>query len=190
MKNVLGMKNRQYPFKKAVCVLTYRLIGMRLPSFKNSYKDFSSVIRRFLAKGFLDHCGRCVNIQPKALIASRVSIGDYSGIGASSLIQGGVRIGDHVMMGPEVYIYTQNHRNDRTDVTIDQQGFEKERPVIIGNDVWIGARATILPGVEIGDGCIVGASAVVTKSFPPYTVIAGNPAVGKKNRKTCFEEQK
>lgn len=189
MENALGMKNRHYPLK-AICICIYRLIGMHIPSLKNSYKDFGSVIRRFLAKGFLDHCGKCVNIQPKALIASRVSIGDYSGIGTSSLIQGDVRIGDHVMMGPEVYIYTQNHRNDRTDITMDQQGFEKERPVIIGNDVWIGARVTILPGVEIGEGCIIGASAVVTKFFPPYTVIAGNPALSKKSRKVFFEEQK
>ena len=87
------------------------------------------------------------------------------------------------MVGPGVYIYTQNHKSDRTDITMDQQGFAEEKPVKIGNDVWIGARVTILPGVEIGDGCIIGASAVVTKSIPPYSVVAGNPAVVKKNRK-------
>jgi len=131
----------------------------------------------------MEHCGKCVNIQPKAIIASRTRIGDYSGIGSRSLIQGGVIIGNHVMVGPGVYIYTQNHKSDRTDITMDQQGFAEEKPVKIGNDVWIGARVTILPGVEIGDGCIIGASAVVTKSIPPYSVVAGNPAVVKKNRK-------
>jgi maltose O-acetyltransferase len=156
---------------------------MHLPSVKNSYKDFSTRLRYFFAKGFLDHCGKCVNIQPKAIIASRVSIGDYSGIGSHSLIQGGVRIGDHVMMGPEVFIYTQNHQFDRTDITMDQQGFAEEKPVVIRNDVWIGSRATILPGVEIGEGCIIGASSVVTKSLPPYSVAAGNPAIVKKYRK-------
>jgi len=50
------------------------------------------------------------------------------------------------------------------------------KDTIIGNDVWIGYDATILPGVQLGHGCVVGAKAVVTKSFPPYSVIAGNPA--------------
>lgn len=94
-----------------------------------------------------------------------------------------MKIGKHVMMGPEVLIYTQNHDFSRTDIPMDQQGWSKERPVVIEDDVWIGSRVTILPGVIIGRGSIVGASAVVTKSFPPYSVIAGNPASVVKSRK-------
>ena len=55
------------------------------------------------------------------------------------------------------------------------QGFEEERPVTIGNDVWIGDRVIILAGVEIGDGCIIGAGSVVTKSIPAYSIAAGVP---------------
>ena len=80
------------------------------------------------------------------------------------------------MMGPDVLIYTQNHKFDRIDITMDQQGWSEEKAVVIEDDVWIGSRVTILPGVHIGEGCIVGASAVVTKSVPPYCIIAGNPA--------------
>ena len=56
------------------------------------------------------------------------------------------------------------------------------KPVYIGDDCWIGRRVIILPGVKIGKGCIIGAGAVVTKSFPDYSIIAGNPAVIKKYR--------
>lgn len=86
------------------------------------------------------------------------------------------------MMGPYVFIYTQNHNFSRTDISMDQQGWSEEKPVVIEDDVWIGARVTILPGVVIGSGSIIGASAVVTKSVPPYSVVAGNPAKVVKNR--------
>ena len=57
---------------------------------------------------------------------------------------------------------------------------------VVGNDVWIGQKATILPGVHIGDGAIIAANAVVTKDVPPYSMVAGNPAVVKKYR---FDEK-
>ena len=57
---------------------------------------------------------------------------------------------------------------------------------VVGNDVWIGQKATILPGVHVGDGAIIGANAVVTKDVPPYAVVAGNPATIKKYR---FDEE-
>lgn len=164
------------------CYGIYNTIGKYIPSFRNSYNDFFTRFRTLLVKGYIDSCGNYVNIQPKSTIARRVEIGDYSGVGCKCLIQGGVKIGKHVMMGPEVFIYTQNHDFRRTDITIDQQGWSEEKPVEIGNDVWIGSRVTILPGVIIGDGCIIGASAVVTKSVPSYSVVAGNPAKIIKSR--------
>ena len=84
-----------------------------------------------------------------------------------------VTMGDWVMIGPHVLISTVNHplsprgRRNRLGVA---------KPVRIGDDVWIGGHATILPGVTIGDGAVVAAGAVVTKDVPPYTVVAGVPA--------------
>lgn len=66
---------------------------------------------------------------------------------------------------------------------MDKQGWADEKPVVIEDDVWIGLRVTILPGVTIGKGSVIGASAVVTKSVPPYSVVAGNPAKIVKTRK-------
>ena len=169
--------------KKYICYGLYTFFAKYCPSVKNTHKGISERIRYFLVKGYIENCGVCVNIQPNATIARRVCIGDYSGVGRNCLIQGGVHIGNHVMMGPEVYIYTQNHNFKRTDITMDKQGWSAEKPVVIEDDVWIGSRVTILPGVTIGEGSIVGASSVVTKSCPPYSVVAGNPAVIVKSRK-------
>ena len=85
--------------------------------------------------------------------------------------QGGIEIGDDVLVGPQTIIATLNHDPDP-----DKRGGMIPKPVKIGNKVWLGARVTICPGVTIGEGAIVGAGAVVTKDVPPRTVVAGVPA--------------
>lgn len=124
----------------------------------------------------LERCGSHVNIEQGAIFSPRVTLGDYSGIGIHAKLYGEVHIGTHVMMGTDVTIITRNHRYARTDIPMMEQGFEKERPVTIGNDVWIGDRVLILPGVTVGDGSIIAAGAVVTKDVPPYTIVGGVPA--------------
>lgn len=85
--------------------------------------------------------------------------------------QGGIEIGDDVLIGQQVVIATLNH-----DLDPERRGNMSPAPVKIGNRVWIGAHATILPGVTIGDGAVVGAGAVVTKDVPENVVVAGVPA--------------
>ena len=89
---------------------------------------------------------------------------------------GDITIGENVMMGPEVVIYQQNHRYDNLDIPMGEQGYTPMESVIIGNDVWIGRRVMIMPGVHIGDGAIIGAGAVVTKDVAPYSIVGGVPA--------------
>lgn len=84
-----------------------------------------------------------------------------------------VKIGDNCLIAPQAGIYTAAHP---LDAAVRRSGLEYGRPVTIGNDVWIGGGARILPGVTLGDNVVVGAGAVVTKSFPSGVVIAGNPA--------------
>ena len=110
------------------------------------------------------------------MFSARTSLGDYSGIGVNARINGTCTIGDYVMMGADVTVITHNHSFERTDIPMMDQGFEEERPVVIGNDVWIGDKVTILPGVNIGDGSIIGAGAVVTHDVPPYAIVGGVPA--------------
>ena len=77
------------------------------------------------------------------------------------------------MFGPGVQIYTAAHE---LEAELRDQGWEVTKPVSIGNSVWIGGSAILLPGVTIGEKAVVGAGAVVTRDVPPSVVVAGNPA--------------
>jgi maltose O-acetyltransferase len=84
-----------------------------------------------------------------------------------------VRVGDHVMIGPAVQIYTAAHV---LEAEARNEGWEVAKPILIEDNVWIGGGAILLPGVRIGRGAVVGAGAVVSRSVPASTVVAGNPA--------------
>lgn len=84
-----------------------------------------------------------------------------------------VRIGNSSMMGPNVQIYCAEHHRQAAQ---RRAGLEISKPVLIGENVWIGGGATILGGLEIGDDAIIGAGAVVTKNVPAQTTVMGNPA--------------
>lgn len=126
----------------------------------------------------LDGCGIGVNIESGADFGKGrgISVGNRSGIGVRARIDEPVSIGDDVMMAPDVLIFTRNHRFSRLDIPMAQQGGSKAKPVRIGNDVWLGERSIIMPGVTIGDGAIVGAGSVVRKDVPPLAIVIGNPA--------------
>ncbi len=89
--------------------------------------------------------------------------------------RGGLEIGAYSMVGIEAVVLTSSHGHARLDVPMRHQGLEFQ-PVRVGEDVWIGARAVILPGVSIGRGAIVAAGAVVTRSVESYAVVGGVPA--------------
>lgn len=144
------------------------------------------LFRRFLVRGFFAECGRSVNIGAKAYIGRgrNIHLGDYSSIGwkASLHANAPIVIGRDVLMGPEVMVITAQHRTDSTEMPMRLQDYSVA-PVEIEDDVWIGARVIILPGVRIGRGSIVGAGSVVTKEVPPYSVVGGVPARLIKSRK-------
>jgi maltose O-acetyltransferase len=168
---------------RIICYLLYYGFARFLPKSHSRINFGSKFIRRTLIKGIIENCGKNVNIEKGAIINRKLQVGDNSSIGVNSLIGGKTLIGNNVMMGPEVFIFTSNHAFDRTDIPMIQQGYSHENKVVIEDDVWIGARAIILPGVHIGKGSIIGAGSVVTKNIESFTVVGGNPAKLIKKRK-------
>ncbi len=162
--------------KRKLGAALYVTIGKRLPPSWSGLKLGQKAIRGFCGRLMLARCGKQVNIEQGAVFSPKVTLGDHSGIGVNAKLYGEVHIGKYVMMGADVTVITRNHRHDRRDIPMMEQGFEEEKPVTIGNDVWLGDRVVILPGVKIGDGSIIAAGAVVTKDVAPYTIVGGVPA--------------
>jgi galactoside O-acetyltransferase len=124
--------------------------------------------------------GNSVSLLEGTLISANrghVTIGDHSWLGPHSVIygNGGVDIGEHVLIASHCTINTVSHNYSATDMPMNCQGINTD-PVIIENDVWIGTSAAIMQGVRIGYGSIIGAGAIVTKSIPPFSIAVGVPA--------------
>ena len=163
--------------KKIAGIVLYRTVARYLPaSYEKLTGGFSKRFRAFCTRLILDECGSNVNIEKGADFALNIKIGNNSGIGKNSIVGAYTQIGDNVMMGEACFIYARNHKTDRLDVPMCIQGFEEYRPVVVSDDVWIGARVTILPGAKIGKGVIIGAGAVITGEIPDYAVVGGVPA--------------
>lgn len=106
-----------------------------------------------------------------------IKLGNNSAIGAYSFLggQGGISIGDNVIMGPNVNIFSENHEFQNPDIPIRLQKTSR-KGVIIEDNCWIGANATIVDGVHIKSGCVVAAGSVVTNDFEPDSILGGVPA--------------
>lgn len=162
--------------------IIYVCIAKHLPSSYVKLNRVSYILRNWCAKNICEDCGKNINIGRGAIISSRLKIGNNSGIGDNCEMHGTICIGDNVLMAPEVVIYTRNHNFMDKSLTIIQSGVSEEQPVIIGNDVWIGRRVMIMPGVTVGDGAVIAAGGVVVKDVPPYSLVGGVPAKVIKNR--------
>lgn len=160
------------------------MIAKRLPVSYGRFGRIWRYCRAFATKLMLPKCGSNVNIERNATFSIRTEIGNNSGIGVNAHFYGKVIIGDNVMMAPDCIIYVRNHESSRIDIPMCEQGSTEELPVTIGNDVWIGGRVIILPGVTIGDGAIIGAGSVVSKNVTAYDIVAGNPATVIRNRRS------
>lgn len=140
--------------------IIYRSVRKDLPPFNRFSLGRYSVIE--------DFC--CLNNAVGDII-----IGDYSRIGLGNTIIGPISIGNHVNLAQNITVTGLNHNYQNVEKLIDEQGVSTQ-PIIIEDDVWIGANSVILPGVTLGRHCIVAAGSVVTRSIPPYSVCAGSPA--------------
>lgn len=169
--------------KKVICKLFYRLIAIYLPDSDLRYGwvrvgFIARKIRYALCRNIFEYCGTNVNIQKGARFGggTHLRIGDNSGLGINCSIPDGSIFGNDVMMGPNCYVHHYNHVFDKINVPMRLQGHTESKPVVIDDDVWIGRDVTIMVGRHISKGTIIAANSVVTKDFPPYSIIGGNPA--------------
>ena len=149
-----------------------------LPASYERLGGMSLKLRYWACRHVFEYCGKGVNIEKGAWFGrgTRLRIGNNSGLGINCVIPDGSVIGQDVMMGPNCYIHGRNHAFDRTDIPMRLQGYKKGEPIIIDDDVWIGRDVTIMVGRHISKGSIVAANCVLTKDFPPYSIIGGNPS--------------
>ena len=177
-------------FKKKFCRWLYYHFAISLPVSHRYHLigRFAKYLRCNLCRGIFEYCGKNVNIEKGANfgLGYSIKIGDNSGIGVNCVIPDGSIIGNDVMMGPNCYIHARNHKFDRTDIPMRKQGYFEAKPCNIEDDVWIGRDVTIMVGRTIKKGTIVAANSVVTKDFPEYSVIGGNPAKLIRNRKEQY----
>jgi len=172
-----------------IAKLAYRLIFKKMPPSSN--RGFGKIGKKWrykTARRFVASCGTNVNFEKNATFGTDLVIGSGSGVGINASLAGGVTIGENVMMGPDVIIYTRNHEFGDVSKPMNTQGFSAPKPVVIEDDVWIGGRVIILPGVRVGMGSIIGAGSVVTKDVEKYCIIGGNPAKFIKKRSGYNDE--
>ena len=138
----------------------YHSVRMDTPPYRRFSLGQNSVVESFC----------CINNA-----VGDVIIGDYTRIGLHNTIIGPVTIGNHVNLAQGITVTALNHNFSEKDKRIDEQGVSTGQ-VVIGDDVWIGANAVVLPNVSIGRHCVIAAGAVVTKDVPDGCVVAGIPA--------------
>lgn len=144
-----------------------------MPGYRIGYKLRYLAVRKLLA-----YCGEDVVVKDNCYFGNgnKLKVGDRSQLGQNARLGGTITIGDDVVMGPDVVMMATSHEFKDLNTPINMQGAKPEEPIVIGNDCWIGTRVIILPGVHLGNKCIVAAGAVVTRSFPDNCIIGGVPA--------------
>lgn len=160
---------------RKIYYLIYLIFLRYTPEIYRPYALFFPACRRYFVSTFINKCGNGLRVKRNADISMFIEIGNNSELGTNCIIQTNTFIGDYVIMGPDVKIYTKNHGYLDLSIPMALQPIVRET-VKIGNDVWLGANVVITPGVIIGNHVIVAAGAIVTKDVPDYAIIGGVPA--------------
>ncbi len=163
---------------KAAAIGLYYLIAKNLPGPPTPFGSIGQWVRAVLARAIFKEMGRSVRVHQNVIFGSGVGIriGDNSALSSNCWVASDTTIGRDVMMAPDVTILSATHGTDALDVPMRLQPVPPKRPVVIGDDVWLGTRIIILPGVRVGSHSIIGAGSVVTRDVPEYAIVAGNPA--------------
>lgn len=172
-------------FNKLIRLVLFYTILRHLPAGATPIVGkYCRKLRYLCCKGIFLKCGKNVNIERKVNFSNGllIEIGDESGIGINCTIPNDLKIGKYVMMGPNCLIFSRNHNFSRVDIPMIRQGYYPTKQTIIGDDCWIGMGVIFTPGRHLATGSIVGAGCILTKDFPEYSIIGGNPSKLIKNR--------
>lgn len=144
----------------------------------------NSMLRRIYLRSVLGfRIDKSAFIHMGSFFSGRISIGRNSVIGRKCTLLGEITIGDNVSITAETYIFTSSH-------DVNSPSFDCHyRPVTLKNRSWTGARAMIMPGVTLGEGAVLGAMSVATKTIPDFSIFVGAPAkeIGKRNPDIHYE---
>ena len=159
----------------------YYLLAKHLPSSQSPVVgNLCNRFRVLCCRHIFAYSGKCLTIEPNVYFGkgTTLRIGDYSGLGENCRIQNfDMSVGNYVMMAHDVQFIGGGHGYADTNLPMVKQEVKKRSKLVIGNDVWIGARVTVLGNVKsIGHGVIIGAGSLVTKDVPDYAIMDGNPA--------------
>ncbi|MBS1513759.1 MAG: acyltransferase [Bacteroidetes bacterium] len=155
----------------------YYSFGKHLPNSNFPLGNLFSGVRYLFAKLFLKRLENNVTLESGIFFGDGrdIEIGANSQINEECWIRN-CKIGKDVMIAPYVMILNYGHKFDDVNIPMMKQGVQNYPQTIIEDNVWIGARVIILPGVKIGTGSIIGAGSVVTKNVDAFSIAAGNPA--------------
>jgi maltose O-acetyltransferase len=170
-----------------MALFVYYVFAKNLPGPPTPFGSAGQWVRAALARAIFLEMGRNVRVHQNVHFGSgaKLRIGDNSALAPECWIASDTTIGNDVMMAPEVTILSSTHGTESTDAPMRLQPQPPKRPVVIGDDVWLGTRIIILPGVHIGSHSIIGAGSVVTKDVPEYAIVAGNPARVIRDRRSA-----
>ncbi|MBW7954460.1 hypothetical protein H3C61_01475 [Candidatus Gracilibacteria bacterium] len=158
-------------------VLFLKLIGVQIGLFSKSIIWHIPKIRyaKMIKIGNNFQIGKYCRMTGNIEIGNNVFINEFGSINAGISEDSKITIGDNVMFGPGVFLQSGDHSFKKGEIYMfSNEG--KSLPIIIGNNVWVGARTIVLKGVTIGDNSVIGAGSVVTKDIPSGVVAVGNPA--------------
>lgn len=176
---------------KKILLKARRLLETYNSTFHGDYLK-----RQEILKELLGHKGNNVNIQAPFYCdyGTRISMGDNSFVNFNGVFldQGGITIGNNVMIGPNAGLYSASHP---IDPIVRITGLEFGKPIVIEDNVWLGGSVVVNPGVRIGKNSIIGSGSVVTKDIPANVIAFGNPCkvyrqINEEDKKYWLQQQK
>ena len=176
---MIRIANKKISLKQFLALIIYYGLTRYLPN--NNFPiigKFCGKIRALNCRYIFKRMANNAHVWRNAYFALGIDIeiGEESSLGVNCVVPDDIIIGNNVMMGPNCYIFHANHEFSDISVPMNKQGRSIHKVTIIEDDVWIGRDVTMTPGRIIKKGSIIGASCLLCKNFPEYSIIGGNPS--------------